>query len=373
MAGIYLHIPYCKQACSYCDFHFSTNLKNKDLLVKSIVREIELRNKYLKNNKLDSVYFGGGTPSLLNKAEFEAIFGALGRFFEFDDTAEITIETNPDDISKENLLLWKSLKINRLSIGLQSFNDEELKWMNRAHNAKQSIDSVLLAQDLGFENITIDLIYGSKFQDLKTWEKTLEQAVSLKTQHISSYNLTIENKTVLGLKNLKGQEPAINDDLSSQQFLMMTVFLKRSDFIHYEISNFGKEGFFAKHNSNYWLQKEYLGVGPSAHSFNGSSRQWNIKNNNLYIKALEQNLNYFEKEELSINDRFNEYVLTRLRTIWGCNAEEIKLLFGEKVQEHFLKIAKQKKTDFEINKGVYTLTPQARLFADGIASDFFIE
>lgn len=373
MAGIYLHIPYCKQACSYCDFHFSTNLKNKDLLVKSIVREIELRNKYLKNNKLDSIYFGGGTPSLLNKAEFETIFEALGRFFEFDDSAEITIETNPDDISKEKLLLWKDLKINRLSVGLQSFNDEELKWMNRAHSAKQSINSVFLAQDHGFENITIDLIYGSKFQDLKTWEKTLEKALSLKTQHISSYNLTIENKTVLGLKNLKGQEPAINDDLSSQQFLMMTDFLKRSDLIHYEISNFGKEGFFAKHNSNYWLQKEYLGLGPSAHSFNGTSRQWNIKNNNLYIKALEQNLNYFEKEELSINDRFNEYVLTRLRTIWGCDAEEIKLLFGESIHSHFLKTVEQKRTDFEINNGVYKLTPQARLFADGIASDFFIE
>ena len=187
------------------------------------------------------------------------------------------------------------------------------------------------------------------------------------------FDLTIENKTVLGLKNLKGQEPAINNDLSSQQFLMMTDFLKRSDLIHYEISNFGKEGFFAKHNSNYWLQKEYLGLGPSAHSFNGTSRQWNIKNNNLYIKALEQNLNYFEKEELSINDRFNEYVLTRLRTIWGCDAEEIKLLFGESIHSHFLKTVEQKRTDFEINNGVYTLTPQARLFADGIASDFFIE
>lgn len=373
MAGIYIHIPFCKQACSYCDFHFSTNLTNKNLMVNSIVKEIDLRYKYLKNSKLDSVYFGGGTPSLLNKAEFEMIFDALAKYFVFDDFAEITIETNPDDISRENLLLWKDLKINRLSIGLQSFNDEELRWMNRAHSATQSINSVLLAQDLGFNNITIDLIYGSKFQDLKTWQKTLEQAISLKTQHISSYNLTIENKTVLGIKNLRGKEPSINDDVSSQQFLLMTDFLKRSDFIHYEISNFGKEGFFAKHNSNYWLQKEYLGLGPSAHSFNGKSRQWNMKNNNLYIKAIEQNLNYFEKEELSLNDRFNEYVLTRLRTIWGCNAEEIKLLFGENLLAHFLKNIAQKKTDFEINHGVYILTPQARLFADGIASDFFIE
>jgi oxygen-independent coproporphyrinogen-3 oxidase len=373
LAGIYIHIPFCKQACTYCDFHFSTNLKNKELMVNSIIKEIELRYKYLKNSKLDSVYFGGGTPSLLNKREFEAIFETLGRFFVFEPFAEITIETNPDDISRINLILWKYLGINRLSVGLQSFNNDELKWMNRAHSAKESINSVLLAQDIGFENITIDLIYGSKFQDLKTWEQTLDQAVSLKTQHISSYNLTIENKTALGVNNLKGKEPSINDDLSSMQFLMMSDFLKQSDFIHYEISNFGKSGFFAKHNSNYWLQKEYLGVGPSAHSFNGSSRQWNIKNNALYIKAIEENLSYFEKEELSLKDRFNEYVLTRLRTIWGCDVEEIKLLFGENFLALFLKMVEQKKTDFEENKGVYTLTPQARLYADGIASDFFIE
>ena len=339
----------------------------------AISKEIDLKYNYLKNNKLESIYFGGGTPSLLTKTEFELIFDALGKHFVFDKTAEITIETNPDDISVENLNLWKSLGINRLSIGLQGFIDEELVWMNRAHNAEQSVRSVLLAQDLGFENITIDLIYGSKFQDLKTWEKTLTTAVNLNTQHISSYNLTIENKTALGKNNLSGKEPSVNDDLSSKQFLLMSDFLKNSDFIHYEISNFGKSGFFAKHNSNYWLQKEYLGIGPSAHSFNGSSRQWNVKNNNLYIKAISENTNYFEKEELSLKDRFNEYVLTRLRTIWGCDAEEIKLLFGEKAQQHFLKLVEKKKTDFEENNGVYTLTQTARLYADGIASDFFIE
>lgn len=373
MASIYIHIPYCKQACTYCDFHFSTNLNTKNLLVNSIVNELKNRHNYLKNNSLESIYFGGGTPSLLNKGEFEAIFEALISFFVFDKSTEITIEANPDDVSVENLKLWKKLGINRLSIGLQSFNDEELIWMNRAHSAEQSVKSVLLAQDFGFDNITIDLIYGSKFQNLNSWEKTLKQAVDLNPQHISSYNLTIENKTVLGKNNLKGKEPSIDDDLSSKQFLMLSDFLKVSGFIHYEISNFGKPGFFAKHNSNYWLQKEYLGVGPSAHSFNGSSRQWNLKNNNLYIKAISENTNYFEREELSIKDRFNEYVLTRLRTIWGCNVEEIKTLFGEKILSHFLKIAEQKKNDFETNDSVYTLTKKARLFADGIASDFFIE
>ncbi|MBA2613455.1 MAG: radical SAM family heme chaperone HemW [Bacteroidetes bacterium] len=372
MAGIYLHIPYCKQACSYCDFHFSTNLKDKKSLVNAIVQEIKSRRNYLKNNKLESIYFGGGTPSLLSKADFEAIFEALQSHFLFDASAEITIEANPDDISQENLQIWKTLGINRLSIGLQSFNDEELNWMNRAHNAKQSITSVLLAQENGFENITIDLIYGSKFQDLKTWESTLLQAVSLKTQHISSYNLTIENKTVLGIQNVKGKEPSINDELSSKQFLLMSDILIQNNFIHYEISNFGKPGFFAKHNSNYWLQKEYLGVGPSAHSFNGKSRQWNVKNNNLYTKAIEQNTTYFEMEELSVKDRYNEYILTRLRTIWGCDAEEIKQLFGEEMHAHFLKMIDQKQIDFDKNNNVYTLTNNARLYADGIASNLFI-
>ncbi|MDO9001638.1 MAG: radical SAM family heme chaperone HemW [Bacteroidota bacterium] len=373
MSGLYIHIPFCKQACSYCDFHFSTNLSIKNEVVLNIIKEIELRHNYFKNKKLSTIYFGGGTPSLLNKSEFEAIFTAINKFFVYDSSIEITIETNPDDISAENLNLWKSIGINRLSIGLQSFNDEELKWMNRAHTAKDSVNSVLLAQEKGFNNITIDLIYGSKFQDLKTWENTLIQAVSLNTQHISSYNLTIENKTALGVNNLKGKEPSVSDDLSSQQFLLMTDFLKQSDFIHYEISNFGKAGFFAKHNSNYWLQKHYLGIGPSAHSFNGVSRQWNLKNNGLYSKAIENKTDFFEKEELSIKDRFNEYVLTRLRTIWGCDTEEIKLLFGETTLLHFLKIAEQKKADFEINNATYTLTNQARLYADGIAADFFLE
>ncbi len=373
LVGLYLHIPYCKQACTYCDFHFSTNLNSKSDLVKAIVKEIENRHKYLNINELESIYFGGGTPSLLNKTQFEAIFEAINKYFIYDNASELTIETNPDDISIENLRTWKELGINRLSIGLQSFNDQELKWMNRAHNALQSVNSVKMAQDAGFNNITVDLIYGSKFQDLKTWESTLLRTVSLNTQHISSYNLTIENKTVLGIQNAKGKEPSINDELSSKQFLMMTDILEQSNFIHYEISNFGKPGFFAKHNSNYWLQKHYLGLGPSAHSFNGSSRQWNVKNNNLYIKALEQNTSYFEREELSIKDRFNEYVLTRLRTIWGCDVNEIKLLFGEETQKHFLKIVSEKKNDFEEQNGIYTLTTAARLYADGIASDFFID
>ena len=373
MPGIYIHIPYCKQACTYCDFHFSTNLSTKHLLVASIVKELEQRHQYLKNIELESIYFGGGTPSLLSVSELETIFEALKQFFTISKATEITLEVNPDDIFAKNLTVWKKLGFNRLSIGLQSFNNDELIWMNRAHNAEQSIKSVLLAQDVGFDNITIDLIYGSKFQNLSTWENTLTKALSLNTQHISSYNLTIEDKTVLGQKNARGKEPSVNDDLSSNQFLMMTGILKQAGFIHYEISNFAKQGFIAKHNSNYWLQKHYLGLGPSAHSFDGVSRQWNIKNNNAYIKAINNNTTYFEKEELGLNDRFNEYVLTHLRTFWGCDAKEIKLLFGEEIQTHFLNLVAEKKVDFEINTNNYTLTEKARLFADGIAADFFIQ
>lgn len=371
---MYIHIPFCKQACTYCDFHFSTSVNFKDLMIKSFIKEISLRFNYLKSNKLNSIYFGGGTPSLLNINELDLLFDTLHRYFEFDNLTEITFEVNPDDVSKKNLDAWKKIGINRLSIGIQSFNDEELKWMNRAHEAKQSVKSVLLAQDAGFSNITIDLIYGSKFQTIDSWQETLQKAVNLKTQHISSYNLTIENKTVLGSRTEKGIEPAVNENLSSKQFLLMVDLLKQSDFIQYEVSNFGKSGYFAQHNSNYWLQKEYLGIGPSAHSFNGLSRQWNIKNNNAYIKGLEQNLIHFEREELSIKDRFNEYVLTRLRTIWGCDLSEIENLFGEAITSHFLKMIDKQQFHFNNNNnGVYTLKGESLLFADGIASDFFLE
>lgn len=372
MSGIYLHIPFCKQACTYCDFYFSTNLSAKEAVIAALLKEIELRTNYLQDKKMESIYFGGGSPSLLSRKDLEVIFEALARSFSWNENAEITLEANPDDITTNSLKEWKATGINRLSIGLQSFNDEELKWMNRAHTAAESLRSVKLAQDAGFGNITIDLIYGSKFQTLPSWEKTLEKAISLNTQHISSYNLTIENKTVLGIKYNKGQEPAISDELSSGQFLMMVEALNNAGFIHYEISNFGREGFFARHNSNYWLQQHYLGLGPSAHSFNGGSRQWNVKNNAQYVNALEKGKSFFEKEELSINDRYNEYVLTRLRTIWGCDAKEIEMQFGKELSDYFKKSIKNKLHLLDERNGIYTLTETAKLMADGIASDLFI-
>ena len=279
MAGIYLHIPFCKQACTYCDFHFSVNMAAKPELVKAFLKEIDQRKKYLKGEKIETIYFGGGTPSVLNEDELNSILDKIRKEFLVDNNTEITLECNPDDLTKEKLTQLKKAGINRLSIGLQSFNDNELKWMNRVHMSGESLSCVKLAQDAGFGNITIDLIYGSKFQDMKSWERTLQTVIDLNVQHISAYNLTIESKTKLGIDHQKGNEPEISEELSSEQFKMMIDVLQKSQFVHYEISNFGKENFFSKHNSNYWKGVSYLGLGPSAHSFNGESRQWNVASN----------------------------------------------------------------------------------------------
>lgn len=334
-------------------------------------QEMEQRHSYLGGREIDSIYFGGGTPSLLSAEELADLLSDLRRLFLWKKEIEITLEANPDDISAAALRSWQAAGINRLSIGLQSFNNEELKWMNRAHTAGESLDSVKLAQDSGFGNITIDLIYGSKFQSLSSWENTLAAAIALGVPHISSYNLTIEAKTALGTRSERGQEPLVDEGLSSAQFLLMLDLLGKAGFIQYEISNFGREGFFARHNSNYWLGQHYLGLGPSAHSFNGSSRQWNVKNNSQYARALREGLAYSEKEELSAKDRYNEYVLTRLRTIWGCDANEMEELFGPQLTAHFKKAIQTGKEFVIENNGVYTLNVRGKLIADGLASDLF--
>jgi oxygen-independent coproporphyrinogen-3 oxidase len=337
-----------------------------------MVREINSRNKYLPVNEIDTVYFGGGTPSVLNVTELQKLLNAVHDNYRIKEKSEITLEANPDDINDIILKEWKDAGINRLSIGLQGFQNEELKWMNRAHNAEQALASVKRAQDRGFENITIDLIYGSKFQSLGNWEKTLQIALSLNTAHISSYNLTIENKTKLGHAFAKGNEPAVNDELSSRQFLMMVEMLEENGFIQYEISNFGKPGFFAQHNSNYWKGETYIGIGPSAHSFNGTTRQWNISNNNTYLKKLNAGEVYFEEEELSVNERYNEYVMTRLRTIWGCDTLEMKMLFGEELTSLFEKRIEHWKEFLHHQGTIYSLNLEGKLRADGIASDLFV-
>ncbi len=374
MSGIYIHIPFCKQACNYCDFHFSTSLKLKANLIDSILLEIDLRNSYLENKNIETIYFGGGTPSLLSEKELFLILEKIYKNYNVSSNAEITLEANPDDLSIEKLKELKRLEINRLSIGLQSFNNEELIWMNRAHTATESEASVKRAQDKGFENISIDLIYGSKFSNITNWKKTLEKAIALNVKHISSYNLTIEDKTKLGHDFKVKKEIAIDDEKSSELFLEMIDRLEKNNFIQYEISNFGKENYFSNHNSNYWKGIEYIGFGPSAHSFDGVSRQWNISNNSLYIKNVtEKNEIYFEKEILSEVDQFNEYILTSLRTIWGIDAMVLKNKFNSNILNSFNeKIKTYIFNDMVIfNNNKYVLTSNGKLFADKIASELF--
>lgn len=374
MSGIYIHIPFCKQACTYCDFHFSTSSKNKEELVKSIITEIELRKNYLTDKNINTIYFGGGTPSIVSERDLFLILDKIYKTYNVRNDAEITLECNPDDLNNEKLKELKRLEINRLSIGLQSFDDAELKWMNRAHTAQESEASVKRAQDKGFENITIDLIYGSKFSNLQNWKKTLDKAISLEVQHISSYNLTIEDKTKLGHDLKHKKEQAIDDEKSAELFLEMVERLERNKFIQYEISNFGKEGFFSQHNSNYWKGAHYIGLGPSAHSFDGLSRQWNIKNNNLYIKYInEKNSAYFEREELNETERFNEYILTSLRTIWGADANYLKQNFNTDFYNNFVSVANEyiQKGHLTLANDCYTLTNSGKLLADRIASDLF--
>ena len=375
MSGIYIHIPFCKQACHYCDFHFSTSLKLKSNLVEAILTEIDLRLPYLKNKNIETIYFGGGTPSLLSEKDLFLILEKLYKTYNVSSHAEITLEANPDDLNIDKLKELKRLEINRLSIGLQSFNDEELIWMNRAHTAAESEASVKRSQDKGFENISIDLIYGSKFSNLTNWKKTLDKTIALDVKHISSYNLTIEDKTKLGHDFKVKKEMAIDDEKSSELFLEMIDRLEKNKFIHYEISNFGKENWFSNHNSNYWKGIEYIGFGPSAHSFDGVSRQWNISNNSLYIKNVnDTNESYFEKELLSEVDQFNEYILTSLRTIWGIDAEVLKNKFSSKIIHSF-----NRNINTYISKGMvtftnnqYVLTIKGKLFADRIASELFV-
>lgn len=371
LAGIYLHIPFCKQACAYCDFHFSVNMNSKPELVKAILLEMDQRKNYLAGEEIETIYFGGGTPSVLDEDELNSILQKINKEFNVVKNAEITLECNPDDLTEEKLEQLNKAGINRLSIGLQSFDEEELQWMNRAHTAAESLNCVKLAQDKGFNNITIDLIYGSKFQDMESWERTLKTAVNLNVQHISAYNLTMESKTKLGVDHKKGTEPEVSEELSSEQFKKMIEVLQNKGFIHYEISNFGKENFFSKHNSNYWKGAKYLGLGPSAHSFNRESRQWNVSSNSAYIQKVNVNETYFEKETLSPQEHYNEYILTRLRTIWGCDAKEIEQRFGKDVLASFESIVKNYQKYFNEKNGIITLNTEGKLRADFLASEFF--
>jgi oxygen-independent coproporphyrinogen-3 oxidase len=374
MAGIYLHIPFCKKACHYCNFHFSTGKDQMAGMVKAIRKEALLNKSYLSEN-IGTIYFGGGTPSLMSDEEIRSIVDDLRKLFPVDEDVEITLEANPDDISIENLSGWKQAGVNRLSIGIQSFFEEDLQWMNRAHNATQALDAVKLAQQEGFHNITIDLIYGTPGLTDEKWKQNIETALSLNVPHLSCYALTVEPKTALAKMIATHQSADVDADKQATHFSILTEYLAAAGFEHYEISNFALPGFRSRHNSSYWQGKPYLGLGPSAHSFNGKSRQWNIANNSLYVTAIENGEVLFEEELLTEPQRLNEYIMTSLRTVEGTSLSKIAADFGE-MKALSIASAAQKHIDLGYLKrvnDVLQLTAEGKFLADGIASDLFVD
>ena len=373
MAGIYLHIPFCKQACHYCNFHFSTSLKQKDLMVQSIIQEIALQKDYLGGAPLKSVYFGGGTPSLLTKKDLDEIFDTINKYHQLDKSVEITLEANPDDLSPEKLQQLAQTPINRLSIGTQSFFEEDLTWMNRAHTATEAHTCIQNAQAAGFDNLTIDLIYGTPTTNHDRWRQNIQKAIDLNIPHISCYCLTVEPDTALDHFVKKGTKAAVDEEKAAQQFEILMQQMEANGYEHYEISNFAKPDCHARHNSNYWLGAHYVGIGPSAHSFNGLSRQWNIAHNAKYIKALQTGKLPFEQEILSVEQQYNEYILTALRTKWGCQLKKIRT-WGSSYEQYFLKsVEPYLQNDLVVETtGIYRLSKKGKLLADRIAMELFL-
>lgn len=364
MAGIYIHIPFCRQACHYCNFHFATSLHYKNDFIVALLKEIELQRDYLEKEDIETIYFGGGTPSLCTKAELESILAALRASFEITDNAEITLETNPDDITEASLADWKVAGVNRLSIGVQSFFEEDLLWMNRAHTAQQAKSSLLLAKKY-FDNITIDLIYGTPALTNEKWKQNVATAISFNIPHLSCYALTVEPKTPLDKMIKQHKSENIDPDKQSEQFLLLMQWLEDAGYEHYEISNFAKPGQRSIHNSSYWQQKKYLGLGPSAHSYNGKSRQWNIANNSTYISSINKGIISFEKEVLTDKQQMNEYIMTSLRTIEGMNLA----ITGNQLPDRSKQFIASGLMKLENN--FLQLTQEGKLLADGIASELF--
>ena len=372
MSGIYIHIPFCKQACHYCDFHFSTSLKKKDDLLNALVKELELRKDEFKNQTVETIYFGGGTPSLLTKDEIELIINSVYKNYKVVENPEITLEANPDDLSKEQISSLANTEINRLSIGIQSFFEDDLKLMNRAHNAKEA-KQCLEEATKHFQNISVDLIYGIPGLSNERWIENIETVLSYNIPHISSYALTVEPKTALETFIKKGVIKNVDDDLAQEQFHILIEKLEAAGFVHYELSNFGKPEYFSKNNSAYWLGKPYLGIGPSAHSFNGNERGWNVRNNSKYIKSLEQNIVPIETETLSITDKYNEYVMTGLRTVWGVSLEKVEQDFGHQYKNYLLEQSQKHINEhlLYLDNNKLLVTKKGKFLSDGIASDLF--
>ena len=373
MSGIYIHIPFCKQACFYCDFHFSTSLKKKEDMIAALVKEIEIRKVELGNTTIETIYFGGGTPSVLSTKEIETLIAAVYENFKVVENPEITFEANPDDLSEEKIIELSNSPINRLSIGIQSFFEKDLKLMNRAHNSKEAKKCLEFATQY-FANISVDLIYGIPDCTNQEWRENIQTALSFGVPHISSYALTVEPKTPLASFIKKGIIKNVDDEKAQEQFHILIEELEKASFIHYETSNFGTEGFFSQNNSSYWLGKSYLGIGPSAHSFDGSQRSWNVRNNSKYINAIAESRLPIERETLSKTDRYNEYIMTGLRTIWGVSFDKIRNEFGDKYIEYLENHSKKhlQKDLLYLENQVLKTTKKGKFLSDGIASDLFI-
>lgn len=375
MAGLYIHIPFCKQACHYCDFHFSTNRQLTLQLCNALAVELSLQKNYLEGEKLKTIYLGGGTPSLLSGEELEIIFTAIYAHYKVDSQPEITLEANPDDLTIEKLAELKRVGINRLSIGIQSFDADVLKFLNRAHDVTAALNCVMLAREAGFDNLSIDLIYAIPGQDNSAWGKNLSQAISLSPEHISSYSLSIEKKTAFGQWLRSGKLKATDEEIAAQQFEILMEELENAGYEHYEISNFSKPQFRSRHNSSYWEQQHYLGIGPSAHSFNGHTRQFNILNNHQYIKSISDNKIPFELEILTPANKINEYIFTTLRTNRGCDLQRLKLEHGydiRTINPDYLDNIMGAKLAI-LDNHTLKLTRSGKLLADKIASDLFAD
>ena len=373
MSGIYIHIPFCKQACHYCDFHFSTSLKKKDEMVLALAKEIALRKNEFQNEIVKTIYFGGGTPSILSINDIHYLIDEVFRNYKVIENPEITVEANPDDLDNETIRQFANSPINRLSIGIQSFFEDDLKLMNRAHNSAEAKKCLEIATQY-FDNISIDLIYGIPNMSNSNWLQNIETALSFNVPHISSYALTVEPKTALHTFIQKGIIAQPDDDVAQEHFHLLVDKLEENGFIHYELSNFGKENYFSKNNSSYWLGKKYIGIGPSAHSYNGVSRSWNVSNNTLYLKSIAENQLPSEAETLTKTDRYNEYVMTGLRTIWGISLDRIEQEFGKSYLDYLNQQAFNYIEDhlLFVDDNILRTTKSGKFLSDGIASDLFL-
>ncbi len=374
MAGLYIHIPFCKHACYYCDFHFSTNLALQSEVSKAIAHEIDLQKEYLHNEGLDTIYFGGGTPSLLHAQELKLIFSSIRKNFHVSPEAEITVEANPDDITPEKIKILKTLGANRLSIGIQSFDDRTLKFINRSHNGYQAERAITVAKEGGFDNISLDLIYAIPGRNHLSLQLDLKKMLNYLPVHISAYSLTVEEKTVFGSRLSSQRFTPTDDEENAHQFELISNTLSNTGYEHYEISNYARPGFISQHNSNYWKKKKYLGVGPSAHSFDGNCRQANVSNNHTYVNSIRNQIVPATKERLSRENHINEYLMTSLRTIWGCDLMYLMDNFQfDLLKRHFTHI------NSCIDNGLMILTDRTllltrtgKLHADKITSDLFL-